>query len=346
MPLNENIVSIDADFKFKLFSIESELALAKYYDLPAGEMFTFKLRTDKKLTKIPLQLHVFRISPNAMNNNSEVINTAVTDLESAAAGGDVIIGANGVLQQNGSAMIGISQMANNRQGISLNGEFKIGPLKGSLAIGVAKEIENENREITFGYAINGLTMARFWRWGFPSNVGPYGRKSVLFRTVFQTVELTDMDDNNQVVNDKHFSNMELQLKHKAKIFGKNLHTFYLGSYNSVQTSFSPITVFTESAYIRQYSHQLESYYNVLPDFVLTLYAGWERIIANYDTRVNVESMRPLNQSNIGLGLGFDFMIAKNTGLYFRHRWFTFEDRSFELDNFRGHETTVELKIYF
>jgi hypothetical protein len=237
-------------------------------------------------------------------------------------------------------------MANNRQGLSLNGDFKIGTLKGQLAVGVAKEIENINRELSFGYTINGLTMARFWRWGFPANVGPYGRKSVLFRSVFQSVILTDLGDNGEVINDKHFSNIELQLKQKFKLFGKNLHAFYLGSYNSVQTKFSPITVFSEQAYIRQYSHQVETYYSLSQEFILTGYLGWERIIGNYSTRVDVDSKRPLNQSNLGLGLGFDYMIAKNTGLYFRHRWFTFEDRSFANDNFKGHETTLELKIFF
>jgi hypothetical protein len=155
-----------------------------------------------------------------------------------------------------------------------------------------------------------------------------------------------LDDQGNVVNDKHFSNTELQLKYKMKIFGKTLHAFYLGSFNSVQPKFSPITVFNERAYIRQYSHQLEMYYCLTPDFILTFYSGWERIIGNYNTRVDVESKRPLNQSNLALGAGFDIMIAKNTGLYFRHRWFSFEDRSFALDNFRGHESTVELKIFF
>jgi hypothetical protein len=346
MPINQHVVTFDADLTFKKISFAGEIGVAKYMDLPPGEMFTLKIKTDKVLTKIPLQLHVFRISPNAINNNSEFINTAVTDVESASAGGAPIIGANGVLQQNGSAMIGISQMANNRQGMSLNGDFNIGGLKGSLALGVAKEIENINREVTFGYSINGLTMARFWRWGFPANVGPYGRKSVLFRSVFQSVILTDTGDNGEVINDKHFSNMELQLKYKVKVFGKTLHAFYLGAYNSVQPKFSPITVFNESAYIRHYSHQVELYYSLTPEFILTLYSGWERVIANYNTRVDLDSKRPLNQSNLGLGLGFDFMIAKNTGLYFRHRWFSFEDRSFALDNFKGHESTIELKIFF
>ena len=346
LPINNHVLTLDAVLNYKYFQIQGEVGAAKYMDLPAGEMFTLKLRTDKKITKIPLQIHAFRISPNAINNNSEVINTSVTDVASAAAGGAPIIGSNGVLQQNGSAMLGLAQMANNRQGLSINGDFKISTLRGALAFGFAKEIENKNDELTFGYSINGLTMARFWRWGFPANVGPYGRKSVLFRSVFQSVFLTDLADNGDVINDKHFSNIELQLKQKFKLFGKQLHAFYLGSYRSVQPKFSPITVFSEDAYIRHYSHQLETYYSLSQEFILTGYLGWERIIGNYATRVDVDSKRPLNQSNLALGMGFDFMIAKNTGLYFRHRWFTYEDRSFANDNFKGHETTLELKIFF
>ena len=345
-PLNNHVYTIDANLKFNNLSIESELGLAKYHNLPSGEMFTFKLRTDKKLTKIPLQFHVFRISPNAVNQNGEFVNTSVVDLPSAASGGAPIIGANGVLQQNGSAMLGISQMANNRQGLSLNGDFKIGSLRGSLAFGIAKEIENRNRELSIGYTVNGLTMARFWRWGFPSGVGPYGRKSVLFRSVFQTVTLTDLSAQGEVVNDKFFNNIEFQLKEKFKLFGRPLHAFYVGAYNSAQSFFAPITVFTEEAYIRHYSHQLEAYYSLTPEFLFNTYVGWERIIGNYSTRVNLETQRPLNQSNLGLGLGFDYMIAKNTGLYLRHRWFDFKDTSFPDDKFRGHETTLELKIFF
>lgn len=346
LPLNNQVHTISADLKYNLFQIDGEFGLAQYYDLPPGELFTLKVRTDKKLTKLPLQLHVFRISPNAMNNNGEFVNTSVNDLQSAAAGGAPVIGANGVLQQNGSAMLGISQMANNRQGVNLNTDFKLGTLKGSFAMGVAKEIENKNDELSVGYTINGLTMARFWRWGFPSNVGPYGRKSVLFRSVFQNVRLTDTDPEGNVVNDKFFNNIELQLKEKFTLFGKTMHAFYVGSYNSAQSFFAPMTVFTESAYIRHYSHQLETYYSITPEFLFNTYVGWERIIGNYSTRVNIETQRPLNQHNLGIGVGFDYMIAKNTGLYLRHRWFDFKDTSFPLDNFRGHETTIELKIFF
>lgn len=346
VPLNNNILTSEFDLNFTGLNINGEIGAGRYHELDPGEMISLKLDFDKKLTKIPFELHYYRISPNVINNNSEFVNTSVNDLQSAATGGQVLIGANGVLQQSGSAMMGIGQMANNRQGLNINSEFKIGDLSVALGTGVAKEIINKNSEITFGYAVNGLTMARFWRWTFPSNVGPYNRKTVLFRNVTQSVYLTDLSDQGEVVNDKYFNNIEAQLKYKFMLFGKPFHTFYLGAYNSVQTNFSPTTVFTEDAYVRFYSNQLEGYYSLTDDFILALYAGWERIIGNYSTQVNIDTQRPMNQENIGLGLGFDFMIAKNTGLYFRHRWFSFDDRSYPLDNFGGHETTLELKLYF
>jgi hypothetical protein len=44
--------------------------------------------------------------------------------------------------------------------------------------------------------------------------------------------------------------------------------------------------------------------------------------------------------------GFDFQLSKGTGLYVRQRWMKYEDRNFELDHYKGTETTVELKIFF
>ena len=348
LPLVNNILTTEFDLNLiSGLNINGEIGAGRYHDLDPGEMVSLKLDFDKKLTKIPFELHYYRISPNVKNNNSEFVNTSVNDLQSAATGGQVLIGSNGVLQQSGSAMLGIGQMANNRQGLNINSEMKITKnLSLAVGTGMAKEIVNKNSELTFGYAANGLTMARFWRWTFPSNVGPYNRKTVLFRTVTQSVQLTDLSDQGEVVNDKYFNNIEAQLKYKFMLFDRPFYSFYLGAYNSAQTSFSPTTVFTEDAYVRFYSHQLEGYYSITDDFILALYAGWERVIGNYDTQVNIDTQRPLNQENIGIGIGFDFMIAKNTGLYFRHRWFSFEDRSFPLENFGGHESTVELKLYF
>ncbi|MGB1039291.1 MAG: hypothetical protein ACPGVD_00290 [Flavobacteriales bacterium] len=349
-PIENRILTTEFNFVFDKMKISGEIGGGHYKDvykdLGIGEMVSLKVNLDKKLTKIPIELHYFRINPNVVNNNVEFVNTSVIEATSAAAGAQTIIGANGVLQQNGSAMLGMGQMANNRQGLNINTEFKIDDAIISIGNGIAKEIENKNNSITYGHAINGLTMSRFWRWSFPANVGPYDRTSVLFRNVFETLNLNDLSETGEVVNDKYFNNIEAQVKYKFNFFGKPWHVFYLGSYNSVQTKFSPITVFTEDAYIRYYSHQLESYYKIHKKVVLSQYVGWERAIANYDTEVDILTERPRNQEGIAFGLGFDYMMSKNTALYLRHRYFKFEDRNFALDKYAGHETTLEIKIIF
>ena len=200
-----------------------------------------------------MEIHLYRIASNVVNNNSEFVNTSVVEVPSAAASSQQVIGSNGVLQQTGSAMLGVGQMANNRQGINLNSDFKIklgsNHIKGVVGMGISQEIDNLNNQITYGHAINGLTMSRLWRWSFPANVGPYNRLSVLYRGIFETVNLTDLDASGNVVNDKHFNNIETQLKYEFELFNRPFYMFYLGMYNSVQPNFSPITVFTEDAYL-------------------------------------------------------------------------------------------------
>ena len=346
-PIDNHLITSDFNISIKnKVNFSGEVGMGKYMDLDAGEMASLKLRFDKKLTKIPFEIHTFHISPNVVNNNGEFVNTSVNEVTPASGGTQEVIGSNGVLMQTGSAMLGVGQMANNRQGINLNTDIKIKDLTITLGNGIAREIENLTNQVTYIHAINGLTMARFWRWAFPQNVGPYGRKSVLFRGVFENVYLNDLSENGEVINKKHFNNLEAQIKYKRLIFGKEWYIFYLGSYASVQPNLSPITVFNENAYIRLYSHQLENYYHVHSKLILAQYLGWERVIGNYKTTVDLTSKRPRNQEGLSVGFGIDYMMAKNTGLYLRHRWFSFEDRSFELDKFAGHESTVEVKIYF
>ena len=55
---------------------------------------------------------------------------------------------------------------------------------------------------------------------------------------------------------------------------------------------------------------------------------------------------PRFQTGIGFGMGVDYSLSKNTALYLRHRYFSFEDRNFSLDNYNGHETTLEIKVSF
>lgn len=349
--ISNDITTSGLKFNFLELQIDFEGGIGKYKDefnqdtLGFGELLSFKINSTKKLTYFPFQIHAYRISPKVVNNNSTFINTSINQAQSAAIGESQMIGANGVLQQTGSGIIPMGQMANNRQGLNISTDIKVKPLTITLGNSIAKEIDRIGNGISYTH-LNGLTMSRFWRWSFPSNVGPYNKKSVVYRSVFETVNITESDNDGNITYDKYFNTMEAQLKYKFNLLKKPWYVFYLGSYNSVQNKYSPITIFNETAYIRVYNHQVENYYRLSPKLMITQYLGIERIIGNYSTQVNLETQRPINQEGVGFGLGMDFMMGKNTGLYLRHRYFTFQDTSFPMDKFSGHESTLEIKVTF
>jgi len=184
-----------------------------------------------------------------------------------------------------------------------------------------------------------------WRYLFPSEVGPYGNYNVIFRDVYEVVNLAD-DSSGIAVNKKHFNVFEPQVKYKAKVFNKDLYVYYLGYFSSVQRNWAAFVVTDEEAYIRQYANELELYYQVSDIIMLSAYIGYERTLGNYLTDINEETRRPRNQTGNGYGAGIDIDLGRNANLYLRNRWFYFEDESFPLDKFRGQETLVELKIFF
>jgi opacity protein-like surface antigen len=208
-------------------------------------------------------------------------------------------------------------------------------------------LEAISKTITYGHPVNGLTRSRIWRWAMGgeepiSNDGPYERYSVAYRNVYETVKLK----NDTVPVKKSFSGVELQAKYHPKAFGSKLYIYSLSKFNSIQKEWSPLPVLTEKAYVRQYSSELEVYYAINSKVVLSSYLGHERTLANFDTETDEITKRPRNQTGEGYGFGIDYTVAKNTALFLRHRWFSFEDTSFERDQFNGTETILELKLTF
>ncbi|MCB0737000.1 MAG: hypothetical protein KDC92_05770, partial [Bacteroidetes bacterium] len=318
--------------------------LSPNYNLGWGELMSGKIQFPKSITFIPIEVHAFRISPNVINNNAIFWNTSIVETRNnnIPAGA---VGSTNILQPFASSMAPIGAMTNNRQGINLNSEIELNRLKLSVALGMAGELEARSNQITYSHPINQLTRSRMWRWNFPVNVGPYQRYNVAFRDVFETVNLKD-DSLGIAIIPKKFSVTEIQAKYNNKLFYRDFYIFMLNRYSSAQSFWSPITVTNSSAYIRHYSNEIEAYYQIRKRLVLTGYAGYERIIANYDTELDAETLKPRNQEGIGLGIGCDIDLGKNTGLFIRHRWFQFEDRNFNKDQFKGTETVVELKAYF
>lgn len=331
--------STDYLLKFKKFTLVGEMGISKFNDLDYDFAIVSKIKTKKEYTFIPIDLEYFYIGTNVYNNNSEIINTSVVDGVSS----DPSQG--GVLAQTGSAILGVGNLANNRTGISINTEVKLNKLKVNFGQTISKELERLTSQLTYGHRVNGLTISEFYRWEYPSLVGPYNRLNKVFRGVYETVNLDNVEQG-KIKDDKYFNSIEVQAKYVYRFKKFNSYCFYLGSFNSAQPKFSPFVVLTEDAYIRQYVHELENYLSVNSRTILTTYFGVERVIGNYETDIDDETYMPRFQTGIGLGLGVDYSLSRNTALYLRHRYFSFEDRNFVLDNNNGHETTLEIKVSF
>ena len=331
--------TIDYLLKYKKFTLIGEVGLSKFNNLGYDLALVSKIKTKKELTLLPIDFEYFYIGSNVYNNNSEIINTSIVDGVSA----DPTQG--GVLVQTGSAILGVGNLANNRTGISINSEFKINKLKVNFGQTISKELERLTSQLTYGHRVNGLTISEFYRWEFPSLVGPYNRLNKIYRGVYETVNLDNVSEG-EIKDNKYFNSFEFQAKYEYRFKNFNSYCFYLGSFNSAQSKFSPFVVLTEDAYIRQYVHEIENYLSFNSRTILTTYLGIERVIGNYETDIDFETFMPRFQTGIGFGMGVDYSLSKNTALYLRHRYFSFEDRNFSLDNYNGHETTLEIKVSF
>ena len=339
-----NIVTGQFNAKLaKGIDMRAEAGMGRYFspihDLPWGEAVNLKINLTKELVKMPVELHVFRVSPNVINNNAIFWNAGIREASNnnIPAGNQ---GSSAALVPFASSLTAIGQFTNNRQGLNINTEWERKNLKLSFANGISSELKGLSNTISYGHPVNQLTRSRFWRWNFHTQVGPYQRYNVIYRDIYEAVNVLDTSVA------KKFNVMEVQAKYHAKLLGKDLFLFLLNRYSSVQKDLSPITVFSENAYIRHYSNELEGYFSLNKRTVITSYAGYERILGNYRTTVDLISNRPRNQEGWGLGLGFDYDLSKHAALFMRRRWYSFKDKSFTRDEFKGTETTLELKIAF
>lgn len=344
-----NMLTLEWEGNVKGLKIKAEAGPGRYVtpieNGPWGEAITLKVLATEALTKIPIELHYFRINRNVFNNNGLFFNTSLDKARNTSTAGSTGTQSANALIPFASSMVGIGQMTNNRTGVNLNTEFKLGELKVSVGYGISTEIDSSNNTITFSHFVNQLTRSRFWRWNFPQNVGPYQRYNVVYRDAFQQVTLTD-DSLGAAVNTKKFNNLEVHAKYRTKLGYRNFFAFFLGRYNTAQPEFSILPQYSEKAYIRQYNSELEMYYQLAKPLFVNAYLGYERVLGNYQTELNSQTFRPLNQTGWGVGVGVDISLGQNAGLFLRHRWFYFDDSSYALDTFKGQETLAELKVFF
>lgn len=337
-----NIHTVELTHHFEKVKLWAEIGAGRRFSNDINEKFgeAISIKASTKIKKkFPLELHLYRVSPRVLNNNSVFINSSIQQTTATTATQPILIPVS-------SAILPVGQMANNRQGFELNGDLNIGRFKNSIGYSNSTEIENLSSQITYGHPFNNIALSHFYRWNFPSEVGPYQNLNKIYRAVFETLNLTELDATGKPLFKKYFNSIELNSKYKTSIGRKDLYVFYLGSFNSVQNNFSPITVFSEEAILRTYVHQLETYLTLTPKLVWTNYASFERNIANYQTEVDVITRRPKNQTGYSIATGFDIQLSRSVALYIRQRWMKYEDTSFQLDRYRGWETQIELKSFF
>lgn len=329
--------------------ISGELGAGNYrsptYEERWGEALMLRFKVPEKYTFIPLDLQVYRISKNFYNENGEI---ATNSNQEILEDGGLTLNANGA----GGQLALVNQLVHNRQGVNLNTELKFGDFKLNAGWGWSKEIDPESTVLSFVHRVNALALSRVYN-PFPEGAtgptvfGPYERKFSFFRGVSEVVQTTDRDPaTGASTNRKQFNMIDLQGKYRTNLLDRELYFFYIGSFGSISDRFNAVPIYDEASYLFVQYHEFDLYYEVLPGFILTGYYGIELAQGGEFTRWNENTNQPLDQINQGIGIGFDWKLAENSGLYVRHRWIDFEDRNFPLDRFRGTETTVELKTFF
>ena len=372
-----SIQSLEFNFKLKKLRFTGEGGIGSYEsditEKESGEVFVINLDIPKEYSWIPFKLQYSRIAPEAVNVNSSFKNTSVVELVHSAI---VEEGADATIMSSfGGPINNLGYLANNREGFSLNTEFKIGDLFVSGGFGFYSELERINANFSYSHNTNGLMLSRISY--FSSGYGPYKQFNSYYRGVFENVSVSDsiyvndstlissgyLDTNGLPLFDKFYCSSDLHLKYKTRVFGKNLYLFSLTNYNTAQDFFSILPVTNSSAFIRHFNQQFDLCYELNKTTTFVCKYGLERVLGNKYTDIDdtdpyptdntwgvtenyIPSYKPRNQFGDLLGFGFDIKLNDGAYLFLRHAAFHYYDKNFSATNIKGTETTLELKINF
>lgn len=364
-----------AEFSFKKFGfgLLGEFGVGAYRSPTYSQKWDNGLMVDlvfpKKITYFPLILRYYRIGKGFVNRNAAFSNSSIREVNDGYRGQTAA-----VIGPFGGGMGSVGDLQNNRQGANFNYEMKFGKLKVIVGNEFSQEIDLLPSSSTISYGhLNGLSWSRLTGY-FPiyGLSGPYQRLGTYYRGVYEVVHQKDLVGGLPQYK-RNYNSLEVQLKYKTKIFGKDLYFFNLNQFNSVQNTFSAIPVFNENAYIRQQTHEFDLYYNITRNMTIDLYYGMEFVKGNKYTDIDTNwvdvktvnnaevytagaknpllvqiapSMKPRDQVMNVFGYGFDFQLSASANLYVRHRFFTYEDKNFAADKYKGNELTFELKLFF
>ena len=359
---NYFIHTLELDKKWSKIQVQMELGLGNYRDplrtLGYGEAILLNIKTAKS-TKVPLNVQLYRISPQFVNVTGNFLNTSVLEVFPNVAG----IGTT-VRTPYQSPMVGLGFPVNNRQGASINADLSLGRLKLNGGIGVFAEIDTSYAALSYIHNVNSQTLSRIYL--FAQNWGPYNALNSTYRGVFENVNITDTSANGLANFKKFFNTIEFQAKYSNKIFGKNYYIFSLTRLNSCQRDLKALPQIGKQALISQLSEELDFSIELNEKAVLVLSYGIEKILGNASTdlgdnpdatatntffeRLGWKKLYRLtnsrNQKNTLLGFGLDYKIGENVMVFFRYNQYRYFDPNFIENHLTGWETMLELKINF
>lgn len=331
-----NIITVDSRIKLKEITITAELGMGNYMNpilaKSGGELINASFSTTKKLTYLPLLFHVYQISPNVVNPNSELVNSSVASLANNRFNDST------QFSNSPGAITDAGQLTNNRRGLNLTLQKDIKNFKIGITLCAAEEIENRFDAITFQHRLNKVARSRFNF--FSTKVGPYQRISSIYLTTFETIKINTTDQYK-----KRFNTLDLNLRYKFRLFHKDILVFNYTNYNSVQRALSVIPVGTSKAFINYLYNEITTMASLNSKVTAIGLFGYEKVTGSKETEL-APNGNPINQVGYAYGAGLDFDIKERAGIYIRYRIFSHKDVNFTLDKFRGQEASVEFKVFF
>ncbi len=304
-----------------------------------GEGVLAEVTLKKSLIKYgSLSMRFYQLNENFVNSTASFSNNTIREVNAGYSG----IGGN-IFQPFAGGMISVGDIANNRRSLNLNTEFKLGKVKVILGTEMSSELRDANPEdtlLSYAHRVNSLTYSRLPNFfPAPGGLGPNGRFNQFYRGVYELVTVTGTPVK------RHFNAFDLQLKYRERILDKDFYFFNLISLSSVQNAFAPFVMMNSDAYLRSWTSEFEVYLGLSNNFYLDFYYGMESIKGNHETELG-STGDPRDQWGTSFGIGFDAKISNQSSVFFRQKFFSYEDSSQDLEVMKGSEATIEFKVFF
>jgi len=336
----EQILTGELKLNFKGLSLNSELGAGSLSN-PIDSirrwtpLVNIKATIGEGISPIPINAHFYHIGADVVNLNSAILNSSNRNVQPQF--GLEPLYNNTIFE---GAVTEFGQLTNNRQGINLSTGVDVKEsLKFMLALSSQQELENKFNIITYQHRLNGFTRSQFDY--YRNGTGPYGRQMNAWRRSWEKLTISDTT----IDYKKGFNLIDFSAKAQTNLFGRPIIFSNFINYNSVQDNIAPLALFSSKAFLRNLYEEFMIFYSIHNKWTIISVVGMERSIGNNRTDLALNG-KPVDQTGYGYGFGFDIDLSSSAGLYIRQKWYSFTDKNFVDDRFKGYDTNVELKIFF